>query len=114
MGDGKVRFIPEKIDPDKFRAMCTIAGGEKIDDLDQIAPVVPDDTPAAPPPGRRRRTRGRTLRMRPSPTARQGACPPRNTACQGAAATRPTCRRSSPEAAVPVQTPAGGHHEIQQ
>ena len=43
MGDGKVRFIPETIDPNVFRALCTIAGGEKIDDLDKIAPVVPGD-----------------------------------------------------------------------
>ena len=50
MGDYKVRFIPADIDPNRFVAMCTIAGGEKLDDLDQIAPVVPDDTPVAPPP----------------------------------------------------------------
>jgi hypothetical protein len=30
--------------------MCTIAGGEKVDDIDQIAPVVPDETPAATAP----------------------------------------------------------------
>jgi hypothetical protein len=41
MADGKVRFISEKIDPKVFRAMCTIAGGEKIKDLDTIAPEVP-------------------------------------------------------------------------
>ncbi len=49
MGDFKVRFIPENTDPNKFTAMCTIAGGEALDDIDQLAPVVPDDTPAAPP-----------------------------------------------------------------
>jgi hypothetical protein len=48
MGDFKVRFIPDDIDPNMFRALCTIAGGEKIDNLDVIAPVVPDD--AAPDP----------------------------------------------------------------
>ena len=31
MGDGKVRFIPETIDPKIFRTLCLIAGGEKID-----------------------------------------------------------------------------------
>jgi Protein of unknown function (DUF1559) len=40
MGDGKVRFIPETIDPKIFRTMCLIAGGEKIENLDKIAPVV--------------------------------------------------------------------------
>jgi hypothetical protein len=45
MGDGKVRFIAETIDPNVFRALCTIAGGEKVDKLDEIAPVVPGDQP---------------------------------------------------------------------
>ena len=40
MGDGKVRFIPETIDPKVFRTLCLLAGGEKIDNLDKIAPVV--------------------------------------------------------------------------
>jgi hypothetical protein len=40
MGDGKVRFIPETIDPKIFRTLCLIAGGEKIENLDKIAPVV--------------------------------------------------------------------------
>ena len=39
MGDGKVRFIPETIDPKIFRTLCLIVGG-KVDDLDKIAPVV--------------------------------------------------------------------------
>jgi hypothetical protein len=43
MADGKVRFIPEDIKPATFRAMCTIAGGERIDDLNEVAPVVPED-----------------------------------------------------------------------
>jgi hypothetical protein len=59
MADGKVRFIPADIDPNVFRAMCTIAGGEKIENLDDIAPVVSDEEPSlkadpgsvgAPPP----------------------------------------------------------------
>ncbi len=41
MADGKVRFIPATIDPKVFQAMCTIAGGEKIKNLDAIAPEVP-------------------------------------------------------------------------
>jgi uncharacterized protein (TIGR03067 family) len=40
MGDGKVRFIPETIPAATFRALCTIAGGEQVKDLDKIAPVV--------------------------------------------------------------------------
>jgi hypothetical protein len=41
MGDGKVRFIPRDMNLDLFRALCTINGGEKIPDLDKIAPEVP-------------------------------------------------------------------------
>lgn len=41
MADFKVRFIPANIDPKTFQAMCTIAGGEKIKDIDTVAPVVP-------------------------------------------------------------------------
>ena len=41
MADGKVRFIPADIDPKTFQAMCTIAGGEKIKNIDTVAPVVP-------------------------------------------------------------------------
>jgi uncharacterized protein (TIGR03067 family) len=55
MADGKVRFIPANIDPNTFRAMCTVAGGEKINKLDEIAPVIPEEdgleAPPPPPPG---------------------------------------------------------------
>jgi len=44
MADGKVRFIAADMNPETFKALCTIAGGEKIEDLDEIAPVVPDNT----------------------------------------------------------------------
>jgi hypothetical protein len=51
MADGKVRFIPATISPDTFRAMCTIAGGEKIRNLDDVAPEVkPDEEDEAPAP----------------------------------------------------------------
>jgi|LakMenEpi03Aug12_release.lakeMendotaPanAssembly.Ray.scaffolds.fasta_scaffold03463_11 hypothetical protein len=40
MADGKIREISNKISPEIFRAMCTIDGGEKIDNLDAIAPIV--------------------------------------------------------------------------
>lgn len=43
MADGKVRFIPENIDLAIFRGLCTINGGEKIEGLDTIAPVVPGE-----------------------------------------------------------------------
>jgi uncharacterized protein (TIGR03067 family) len=46
MADGKVRFIPADIPAATFRALCTIAGGEKIDKLDEIAPVIDDPTAA--------------------------------------------------------------------
>ncbi|HEY7426925.1 MAG TPA: DUF1559 domain-containing protein [Gemmataceae bacterium] len=50
MADGKVRFIPATIDPKTFQALCTIAGGEKIKDLDAVAPEVPppDEEPQQP------------------------------------------------------------------
>jgi hypothetical protein len=41
MADGKVRFIAKDINPDSFKALCTINGGEIIDNLDEVAPVVP-------------------------------------------------------------------------
>jgi hypothetical protein len=47
MADGKVRFIAEDMKPATFRALCTIAGGERIDDIDGVAPVVPEEAPAA-------------------------------------------------------------------
>jgi Protein of unknown function (DUF1559) len=43
MCDGKVRFIPEDMKPATFRALCTIAGGERTDDINQIAPLVPEE-----------------------------------------------------------------------
>ena len=46
MGDFKVRFIRADIKPEIFRAMCTIAGGEKIANLDAFAPVVVDTLPS--------------------------------------------------------------------
>src|SRR5262249_28015580 len=48
MGDGKVRFIPATIDPQQFRAMCTIAGGEGLANIDVIAPVGPGDEEGQP------------------------------------------------------------------
>jgi len=45
MADGKVRFIPATMPVETFRALCTINGGEPIEKLDEIAPVVPDDAP---------------------------------------------------------------------
>jgi hypothetical protein len=45
MADGKVRFIPAKMDPNVFRALCTINGGEKVEKLDDIAPVVEPEEP---------------------------------------------------------------------
>jgi hypothetical protein len=41
MADGKVRFIAKDINPDTFKALCTINGGDVIDNLDEVAPVVP-------------------------------------------------------------------------
>jgi uncharacterized protein (TIGR03067 family) len=58
MGDGKVRFIPEDLPAATFRALCTIAGGEQIDKLDELCPVVEDDgdrelkADSTPPPAK--------------------------------------------------------------
>jgi hypothetical protein len=40
MADGKVRFLSESIPPETFRAMCTINGGEKVENLNTLAPEV--------------------------------------------------------------------------
>jgi hypothetical protein len=50
MADGAVRFIPDDIPDDMFKALCTINGGEPISNLDRIAPLVtPSDQPADKP-----------------------------------------------------------------
>jgi uncharacterized protein (TIGR03067 family) len=54
MADGKVRFIPADLPAATFRALCTIAGGEKVDKFDELCPVIPADTEAelrTPAPG---------------------------------------------------------------
>lgn len=40
MADGRIRFIPATMKPETFRALCTIAGGEKVEKLDAEAPLV--------------------------------------------------------------------------
>lgn len=83
MADWKVRFIPEDMKPATFRAMCTIAGGEPIDDLNEIAPLVTEDAmielkaqllaSAAPAPG-----------AKPDPSATtSGGTTPKSTAPAG-------------------------------
>jgi hypothetical protein len=53
MADGAVRFIPEDIPDEVFKALCTIAGGESVENLDAVAPPVqglnPMLKPEAPP-----------------------------------------------------------------
>jgi hypothetical protein len=50
MCDGKVRFIPETTPDETFKALCTIRGGEQVENLDRIAPVVGDaEAPAKAP-----------------------------------------------------------------
>lgn len=46
MADGSVRWVKEGTDPKVFKAMVTRAGGEKADDLDKVAPLVPVKKPA--------------------------------------------------------------------
>jgi hypothetical protein len=50
MCDGKVRFIPADLPAATFRALCTIAGGETIDDLDKLCPVIAPTEVVQPPP----------------------------------------------------------------
>jgi hypothetical protein len=59
MADFVVRFIPEDMKPADFRALCTIAGGERINDINELAPIVPEEaanelkstpSPATPAP----------------------------------------------------------------
>lgn len=48
MADGKVRFIPATINPKTFQAMCTIAGEDKISNLEKEAPEVQPEETAQP------------------------------------------------------------------
>jgi hypothetical protein len=53
MANGDVRFIPEDIDNEVFKKLCTLNGGADIDNLDEIAPKVappPVELKTAPPP----------------------------------------------------------------
>jgi hypothetical protein len=60
MADGKVRFLKASTPKETFLALCTIAGGEAIDNLDDIAPEIkgkavakkPDLPPPPPAPPR--------------------------------------------------------------
>src|SRR5262249_37571225 len=56
MASGDVRFIPDNIPDDVFKAMCTIKGAEKVD-LDKYTTLIPPpaenaelETTAEPPP----------------------------------------------------------------
>ena len=44
MLDGSVRFISENISDEVFKALCTIKGGEAIDDLEKVAPKAKEGT----------------------------------------------------------------------
>ena len=46
MCDGSVRFIKDDISDDVFKALCTIKGGEKIDDVNSVAPKVDPKGPS--------------------------------------------------------------------
>ncbi|GBD35455.1 hypothetical protein HRbin36_00567 [bacterium HR36] len=48
MADGSVRFITRDISPEVFKALCTMAGGETLPPLDNVAPPVPPFTESAP------------------------------------------------------------------
>ena len=48
MADGKLRFIAADMKPELFQALCTIAGGEPVGDIDTIAPEVNEGTTLRP------------------------------------------------------------------
>jgi hypothetical protein len=41
MANGDVRFIPEDIDNEIFKKLCTLNGGAEIENLNEIAPLIP-------------------------------------------------------------------------
>jgi len=47
MADGKVRKLTSKVTPEIFKALCTVDGGETVDSLDSIAPVIKEQLPAS-------------------------------------------------------------------
>ncbi|MEY4190137.1 MAG: hypothetical protein RIR17_873, partial [Planctomycetota bacterium] len=42
-----VRKLTSKITPEIFKALCTVDGGETVDSLDSIAPVVKEQLPVS-------------------------------------------------------------------
>jgi hypothetical protein len=72
MADGRVRFILETIPPDIFRALCTIAGNDKVNDLERHAPLVEaepiNEPPTAPPAAPA--AKGETPPLKPAPAAK--------------------------------------------
>ncbi|MDW8222524.1 MAG: DUF1559 domain-containing protein [Gemmatales bacterium] len=48
MADGSVRYVTRDIAPEVFKALCTMAGGENLPPLDNIASPVPAGGVAAP------------------------------------------------------------------
>ncbi len=40
MADGSIRFVSSKVSDNIFKALLTVEGGEKIDNLNQVAPLV--------------------------------------------------------------------------
>ncbi len=44
MADGKVRFLPETLPPESFRALCTINGGDKADNFETLCPELTPDS----------------------------------------------------------------------
>lgn len=63
MADGKVRFIPASLPVETFRALCTIAGNDKVSGLDRLCPVIP-----VPEGEAELNTKGRTKKTEPAST----------------------------------------------
>jgi hypothetical protein len=73
MADGKVRFILETIPPDVFRALCTMAGNDKVNDLERHAPLVEEGPITAAPPAAKGEP---TPPAKPITPAAKGEAPP--------------------------------------
>jgi hypothetical protein len=73
MADGKVRFIPANIRPEDFRALCTIAGNDRLRGIDKIAPEVP---PEEAPSELKTAPAGTLPLDKPGPAAQVPAPPP--------------------------------------
>jgi hypothetical protein len=75
MADGSVRFIPDNIPDNVFKAMCTIKGGEKVD-VNKYTTLIPPpptetaelETTPEPPPAPPKQDKKETPKKEPAKT----------------------------------------------